>query len=940
MGSLCRICEKNFTADRDPFTHHCHAHSAWDSLCQSLEQECPICWILWRNIRASPFATPRAESRPFVQSFASCWDWTSTDAIPDGLKFSTSAIESSSSFVGLLPLTSRNTRFNPFSAILFKADPSIEKNDEPIRTLEYVSDLSHDQISDNSVNQIKHWIGNCLHSHEGCSRRQTSASPSITKVPTRLLRLYTPPTPTRGWSLVETNESSQDFAQYAAVSHRWFEKMPRLLRGELDGLKQGKPDEYLPRHFQDILNLCRRLSIQYIWIDSLCIFQDSLQDLQKEAAAMATVYMNAQFTFSICWASESQGCLPQRKPHVLQPVQVDVRWASIVADQRAELVRTIAYERQDQLHAIENADINTRGWVFQERILSPRILFLGDEQMYWECDCLRASELFPTALPDLEISGVDPRIFFQLSSKTDLDNMWPKLLRAYSKTRLTYEKDRLLALSGLVRLLASRLGKAGRYLAGIWERRWIDGLLWKVVPRFNMKNEIILKGSGAICPSWSWVSSAYESTNIVQPKDDDLLHELERTNPSAISSPGIDLVEFSDYKDSPDQSLTRLSHSKIEPTSGGDEFGSVSFASIDLTGLLIPVWLPPLWRLRSCKDSFEIDKDTTMTFKKRHGNMKLIAMGQPGVHFALVDFWVSTHDMHINKNLEFLSADYERESDAELPSDLHEKAHRYQSDRVHVNLTSQYDPERPCFLLPLIDAQEVIDNDGLDYMKGLVLQHKSRHIDTHGAYSSDPIEPEYIRIGSFYDYPRLGTLGKLIINTTLCSWRPSSSTATLRDRDDDMLQLKVIQYLKQKYGTDVKESWSSYSRSAVEFMSPQHEIPVPSAHASPVRREKRTHQDYAEDLMRASKVARQAHMKAVDGTPTAVDSEARDHEENADFLERTARIFMKRHVKVVNQQNELDAEKKGRYSRWNRCSKPSPHWNSRLVADWIRVKLV
>jgi hypothetical protein len=46
----------------------------------------------------------------------------------------------------------------------------------------------------------------------------------------------------------------------------------------------------------DAVELCRRLSIRYLWVDAVCIIQGSKEDWQREAALMGQVYANAFVT--------------------------------------------------------------------------------------------------------------------------------------------------------------------------------------------------------------------------------------------------------------------------------------------------------------------------------------------------------------------------------------------------------------------------------------------------------------------------------------------------------------------------------------------------------------------------------------------------------------------------------------------------------------------
>ncbi|KAI0546690.1 heterokaryon incompatibility protein-domain-containing protein [Xylaria curta] len=934
-SSICQICEFNLTYRRDPYSDHHTAHTSRRSFCKSLRQGCPLCWILWRNIRSSPFAVPRKTSRS-SKSFGSCWTWTTTDAVPDTVEFTSSVHRSLGSSAGLLLLTKRNPKVNPWYAIVEAMQPDMEKSSQlPFNNLEYVSTLSDDQSSDTSINQIRQWINTCVQGHHRCLERRPSSLGGANAVPTRLIDLGTSTTTSNRWSLVLTDNSGQDFTDYAALSHRWTEGMPKLTQGTLHQISAGESDNYLPKHFQDVFGLCRKLSIRYIWIDSLCIFQDSEQDFQKEAATMTNVYMNALCTFSICWASKSQGCLPRRDPQVLTPVKVRVHWATIIP--KNELVSAIAYEQNDQIHAIENSEINSRGWVFQEKILSPRILFLGNEQMYWQCDCLKASEVFPLGLPKPETSGTDPRSFIQLFHKGDLDKTWNKLVRMYSETEFTYEKDRLVAISGLIRVLAARVD-VGPYLAGIWRRRWIDGLLWQTTPVCS--NVAYDPGTlGNNCPSWSWASSMrkYTSQIDLDLTEADTASTIEMTDAHAINCPGIDLVEFNDFQNSPDRPLARLSDSRIE-LQGDDEYGSVKFASIDITGFVIPVWLPPLDEMKHSHDHFQVDKDTIIEFKVTNGEMMINLTSQCKAKLAAIDFYVSIRSFTTIHRLSSMNGKKDRGPEPETNSNMHAKSHRYQSHRAHLNLTSPYNPARPCFLLPLLDARETMEDDALDYIKGLLIQEKDQPVLGGRDNASTSRHGLYTRIGTFYDYPRLGSLGKLIINTIL-----NNSLETIENTglvsQDDALFYQVTQYLRKKYGEDVNGRWEAYTRREAESKLDQCEVPFlvdmrvfPSD--SPTE----------EDGDPTAKA--EEHPRHVDEEDTNQRPHERKFASDDGFKEMRASLlkikkhFQKEHDKDVYWKCELDAINAGKLSRWNRWREPLPLWGKRLEAEWKRVRLL
>ena len=72
----------------------------------------------------------------------------------------------------------------------------------------------------------------------------------------------------------------------------------------ISNYKQGIQFNALPKTFREAIIAVKRLGVSYIWIDSLCIIQDSLEDWAKEANRMAGIYSNSYLTLA---ASKSTG---------------------------------------------------------------------------------------------------------------------------------------------------------------------------------------------------------------------------------------------------------------------------------------------------------------------------------------------------------------------------------------------------------------------------------------------------------------------------------------------------------------------------------------------------------------------------------------------------------------------------------------------------------
>lgn len=71
----------------------------------------------------------------------------------------------------------------------------------------------------------------------------------------------------------------------------------------------------MPQTFVDAIIVARYLGIRYLWIDSLCICQDDVDDWARESARMCDVYSNAHLVIAANRSGNSAGgCFHIREP--------------------------------------------------------------------------------------------------------------------------------------------------------------------------------------------------------------------------------------------------------------------------------------------------------------------------------------------------------------------------------------------------------------------------------------------------------------------------------------------------------------------------------------------------------------------------------------------------------------------------------------------------
>ncbi|KAH8896330.1 HET-domain-containing protein, partial [Thozetella sp. PMI_491] len=305
---------------------------------------------------------------------------------------------------------------------------------------------------------------------------------------------------------------------YIALSHCWGKSTPLVTTTEsLADHMRGMPLKDMPKTFREAITITRELGLEFLWIDSLCILQDSKEDWEKESAKMSSVYGNAFLTLS---ASASEGCeqgiFQPRTVYPGPPVELrcnDSNFEPIYVDYMPE--NTVFQEPQTT---------DARAWCFQELALSPRVLVYGKEMLGWLCDSLTDVEhgfvkehyeninpplLAPRLNPEpaknpLENSGSIFSLYHHSRERERSFSRWASMVNAFSRRKLTRESDKLPALSGIAREIHLETGD--EYLAGLWRKDLSHHLLWNL--------DVIFAGKGAEwrrplsyrAPSWSWAA--------------------------------------------------------------------------------------------------------------------------------------------------------------------------------------------------------------------------------------------------------------------------------------------------------------------------------------------------------------------------------------------------------------------------------------------------
>lgn len=324
-------------------------------------------------------------------------------------------------------------------------------------------------------------------------------------------------------SLVISSELSGP-VEYATLSHCWGNlDILKLKNSNIEEFRQAIPWEKLCKTFQDTCSAVERLGFKYIWIDSLCIIQDSDQDWELESVRMSRVYGNSALNIAASRASDgSMGLFSKRLPVEIETLRLllpqnSVSEAQITAATSSELEEIakstanikIYYDisRQFQYEeCIIKTPLGKRAWAMQERFLAPRTLFFST-QLGWVCQSKNKERLFSTFYCETFPYGPpnnflrDSHVFYDHTGDPE---HWTKVVQEYTSCDLTFNSDRLVAISGIAQKLQHRY--KDEYVVGLWKSNLPTHLLWQAVNSSARVTPLTAGRKDFTPPSWSWAS--------------------------------------------------------------------------------------------------------------------------------------------------------------------------------------------------------------------------------------------------------------------------------------------------------------------------------------------------------------------------------------------------------------------------------------------------
>ncbi|KAF2670651.1 HET-domain-containing protein [Microthyrium microscopicum] len=491
MALLCYYCKLMFSSEAVVrprfFRPYQHFHQTFEELVESANADCRICAMRLKLLSSKDRDTLEGSNHVHFNVFNEHSNFTLDD-------------EQKSGHDDL-----NQGPFDRVCGIDFEYCPVDEKDELKVQSSlailslqeskPYISDMVAREASNNSQTSkdiADFWLNSCRQDHDECR-----SFPITGAKPKRVLDLgqgkHISP------RLCMTKNLPASF-KYATLSHVWGRSQPlRLVMASYDAMQEGLDVSLLPQNFRDAMEVSRRLGVRYIWIDSLCILQDSEVDWQEQARDMGDIYQNAEVNIAAARPLESEGLFFYGRKSRAIPCVVEAKWTNAKNESYS------ISSSFDWHFDITESPLLSRAWVTQELVLARRVLYFAEGQMFWECYQRQANEMYPQNIPLLtgrKLTTNPEYVYGRMRLHDEKQRpfreylLWDLILQRYTAAELTFpEKDKLIAIASV----GQKLGIYDELIAGLWRKRLPYQLLWRIMPPASRPVQWQ-------APSWSWAS--------------------------------------------------------------------------------------------------------------------------------------------------------------------------------------------------------------------------------------------------------------------------------------------------------------------------------------------------------------------------------------------------------------------------------------------------
>ena len=327
------------------------------------------------------------------------------------------------------------------------------------------------------------WLQTCEYQHSTCCR---AMNPVGRVGPTRVIDV-------ERLCVVEVRYA----CRYATLSYVWGECKAALRLTSANFRQLEEPGaltdhwDEIPLTIADAIKACSELGERYLWVDSLCILQDSAESTQREIKAMGSIYTRSAFTIVAASGEHASSGLPGVSTALRSPTQ------SVQTFDNLEVMEVLPSILQD----LETSTWNTRGWTYQEATLSSRTLIFTSTQVYFQCHARLCNEDPCIGYAGLSMWGVREnhrRLIKGRSLRFDRFTEYSNRLGEYTHRRLSFQQDVFNAFMGITLTIYDQ--PTDYLIYGLPVSDFDEALLWKPIKRQANRRDT----TEVVVPSWSW----------------------------------------------------------------------------------------------------------------------------------------------------------------------------------------------------------------------------------------------------------------------------------------------------------------------------------------------------------------------------------------------------------------------------------------------------
>jgi hypothetical protein len=259
----------------------------------------------------------------------------------------------------------------------------------------------------------------------------------------------------------------------------------------------------LPLTFIHAIKVAKQLGMQYLWINQLCIIQDSEEN--QELSSINEIFMNSYLTIAdSASANDQEGLF--RTLDVEKNDSVEFECTSSKTGETRKIRAMPCQQSWQRMY--ENSPLSKTARALHERELSPRVLHFTAFEVLWECRTVKSTEGWPTenAVFRNEWPNSAPRILDTLENlgESNAFDLWHEAVTKYTYRTGSSSGETYAVLGNLARLFRKHI--PGEYIAGVWEEDFLRSLAWGAFSTTTAGMRPAKRHDTYIAPSWSWAS--------------------------------------------------------------------------------------------------------------------------------------------------------------------------------------------------------------------------------------------------------------------------------------------------------------------------------------------------------------------------------------------------------------------------------------------------